>query len=307
MSNDNSTFGTSVLLLREEKKIGLRKFTQMTGMSPRYLSKVERDEERVAEEHRHTEDELHQHHAFKLLLCGARLLEGEARRQRKKGLFLQYLVRAAGWEVRNIQMKRQLARASILGLALWIGAAAAQDEAAPAPKVSVVAAFTRMITEEKVFLGRVEAVDKVDVIARVDGYIREPLIVDGQEVMTDDVLFEIEDDQYRTVVSAREADLARAKANFALARVELDRIRQVVERKAVPRSKLDIAIANEAVAESEIAAAEAALDQAKLNLSYTQVTAPFSGRVGRLRAASGRSSVRAPDRLSRWCANARFT
>jgi len=92
-----------------------------------------------------------------------------------------------------------------------------------APKVSVAAAQTRMITDQANFIGRGEAIDKIDVMARVNGFLEETLIENGAEVGQGDLLFRIESSAYEATLASNQASLQKAQANLELARLELER------------------------------------------------------------------------------------
>ncbi len=166
--------------------------------------------------------------------------------------------------------------------------ATAQDQSeAPPPKVSIAAAYTQEITDEAVFIGRAEAINKVDIVARVSGFLDSREVEDGAQVKEGDLLFTIEPDLYEATLQARKADLDRAEANLELAKVDLARKEELYKRDATPESERDIARANELVAEAEVKAANAAIQQADLDLSYTKIPAPFDGRIGRITTSVG--------------------
>ncbi|WP_051357845.1 efflux RND transporter periplasmic adaptor subunit [Leisingera caerulea] len=177
-----------------------------------------------------------------------------------------------------------LAMVAAAGLML-AGPAAAQQGSAP--KVSVAPAVVKPIKDTATFIGRGEAIDKADIMARVSGYLEEVLVEDGAEVERGDVLFRIERSAYEAVLESRRAELAQAEANLELASLDLARKQELFERGSVPEADRDTARANELVAEAQVRAAKAAIQQAELDLSYTEVSAPFSGRLGRVEVSIG--------------------
>jgi RND family efflux transporter MFP subunit len=139
----------------------------------------------------------------------------------------------------------------------------------------------------KRFIGKGEAINTVSIIARVSGFVKETLVENGASVKEGELLFRIEPDSYEATLSVREADVARAEAQLQLASIELDRKTKLVARDATPQSEEDIARANELVAEAELKSTKAAIRQAELDLSYTEIPAPFSGRIGRTSVSVG--------------------
>src|SRR5262245_19744497 len=115
------------------------------------------------------------------------------------------------------------------------GSAMAQGNVAP-PAVSVVEAVSREVTETGEFIGRVTAIDKVDIVARVPGFIEERKFVEGQLVKKGDLLFRIEQATYRAAVEQQRANLAKAKATEANAKIQLERARELVRNQNVSQA-----------------------------------------------------------------------
>lgn len=150
----------------------------------------------------------------------------------------------------------------------------------PPPAVTVTAATERPIEEESRFVGRVAAVDRVELRARVEGFLEARRFAEGQSVAVGDVLFVIEPDQYQAVVEQRAADVQKAKADSLNADAQLARALELLKQKNIAQAKVDELQASAAVAKASIAQAEAALTAAKLDLGYTQIKAPVAGRIG---------------------------
>ncbi|MEM7041414.1 MAG: efflux RND transporter periplasmic adaptor subunit [Pseudomonadota bacterium] len=157
-------------------------------------------------------------------------------------------------------------------------AALAQDQ--PPPSVIVAAIGTMDITPSFSFVGRVEAIDRVDLRARVQGYLEQRHFREGGEVSKGDVLFTLEKAPYQIVVDQRRADLAGAEATLKEATAELKRKQDLVGRGVLSEAELDTASAAEATANANVLQAKAAIRAAELDLSYTEITSPLDGRIG---------------------------
>ncbi|SFA60809.1 membrane fusion protein, multidrug efflux system [Paracoccus halophilus] len=149
-----------------------------------------------------------------------------------------------------------------------------------APAVVVAAAEMRDLRQAATFTGRVISLQKIDVIARVPGYVEEIGFTEGELVEQGSTLFLIEDDAYVSSVQQAEAAIKAAEAALRLAEIEKDRRSQLVQRNAVAQSELDFATASYDEAAAQLAARVAQKADADLNLSYTRIEAPFAGIVG---------------------------
>ena len=160
-----------------------------------------------------------------------------------------------------------------LPAAMAAGSAAAQT-ASDAPSVIVAEVERRDVTPSFFYVGRVEAVETVELVARVEGFLEQRDFREGGHVEKGDLLFLIEQAPYRIAVEQREADLAGARATLENAEEDFARKETLVERKTLARSALGEARAS-------VQQARAALRRAKLDLSYTEVSSPIAGQISR--------------------------
>jgi membrane fusion protein (multidrug efflux system) len=157
----------------------------------------------------------------------------------------------------------------------------------PPPAVSVVAVAQEDIKPTVTFTGRVQARDKVELRARVEGFLQKRLFEEGQDVKEGDLLFVIEPDSYKASVDEIKASIQKAEAALTLASIEVDRASQLVQRQTGTQQRLDEANAKQADARGELARQQAALEKAELQLSYTEIRAPIAGRIGRATVSVG--------------------
>ncbi|ESQ87420.1 hemolysin secretion protein D [Asticcacaulis sp. AC460] len=183
------------------------------------------------------------------------------------------------------------AAAAVLVTAAGIGVVAtnraqAQDPA-PATPVSVSVVKLQEVAQWDDFSGRLEAVDRVEIRPRVAGAIKAVHFREGALVNKGDLLVTIDPAPYQAEVARAQADVAAAQARLTLATSEQARAQRLWADHAIAQSDVESRTNDLKAAEASLAAARAQLQSASLNLSYTQVRAPVSGRVGRIEITAG--------------------
>ena len=158
----------------------------------------------------------------------------------------------------------------------------AEEEAAapPPPAVSVLVVEQKDVTPATEFVGRVVAADKVELRARIQGFLQQRLFTEGQDVAAGDTLFRIEPEPFEAAVKQAAANVASAEADAHNAKLQLDRAEQLVKRQTVAVATRDDRAADLAMAKARVQDSQAALDVAKINLTYTEIKAPLAGRIG---------------------------
>ncbi|SHK26451.1 membrane fusion protein, multidrug efflux system [Halomonas caseinilytica] len=178
-----------------------------------------------------------------------------------------------------------------MGLTLLVGCDSQADSAAqpepPPPQVSVAEVVVKDVNFWDEFTGRINAVDEVELRPRVAGYLDEIHYVEGQTVEKGDVLFTIDPRPYQADLARAEAELERARARAELARSEAARAETLAKSRSISREELDQRRASAAQAEAEILAARAEVERARLNVDFTEVRAPISGRTGQALVTAG--------------------
>ncbi|AXK73417.1 efflux RND transporter periplasmic adaptor subunit [Lysobacter sp. TY2-98] len=157
----------------------------------------------------------------------------------------------------------------------------------PPPEVSVAQVLSKPVGQWDDFTGRVSAVDTVELRPRVSGYIDRVAFAEGQEVHKGDLLFVIDPRRFQANLDRALAELERARSEARLAQAQDRRAATLVEAQAISREEFESRRAASAQGSAAVRAAEAVVEAARLELQYTQVRAPVSGRVGRALVTRG--------------------
>lgn len=179
------------------------------------------------------------------------------------------------------------------GVTLWslLGSTVTQGsdkEPAPSATPAIVAAVdSRDVSLWEEFSGRLEAIERVDLRPRIPGAIESVHFREGSLVRKGDLLFTIDPAPYIAEVEKAEAQIRAAEANLVFARSELDRGMKMTANQTIAQRDLDTRLNNVREAEANLSAAKAVAKAARLNLSYTEVRAPISGRVGKIEVTVG--------------------
>jgi len=159
--------------------------------------------------------------------------------------------------------------------------------------VGTLAAERRPITESTEFVGRVEAMERVEVRARVTGFLQDILFTDGAIVKKGDVLYRIERDSFDAAVQQTRGALLEAQGKYANASAQRARTEELVKTATASKALLDERVGAETGAQGGVIIADANLKTANVNLGYTEITAPIAGEIGRTKVTTG--NVVGPD------------
>ena len=173
---------------------------------------------------------------------------------------------------------------ALSGLLLLMTACNQQQPTAappPPPKVTVSQPINREIVEWEEYTGRLEAVESVEVRARVNGYLQSIHFKNGATVKQGDLLFVIDPRPYQAELERAKADLALANAKLERTGKDLTRAQMLVRSRAVSEEEVDTRVSDQRQAQESVQAARAMVNAAQLNVEFTQVRAPISGRISR--------------------------
>jgi RND family efflux transporter MFP subunit len=172
---------------------------------------------------------------------------------------------------------------------MTLGACAAKKPppAPPPPTVFIAHPLQRQIVDWDDYVGRFEAIDSVDVRPRVTGYLQSIGFRDGQIVRKGQVLFVIDPRPYQAALAQAKGQEAHAAATLQNAKIELARAEKLLAAKAISEQEYQTRLATDQTSQADLLAAQAATATAALNLSFTRVTAPLSGRISDRRVAPG--------------------
>jgi membrane fusion protein (multidrug efflux system) len=174
--------------------------------------------------------------------------------------------------------------------AIAIGAAApARAQPAPGgpPAVGIVEATKRPITETSEFLGRIEAVNRVNVVARVTAFLEKRLFNEGAEIKKGDELYVLERGPFEADLASKKALVAQLQATLENAKLTTGRARTLLGGPAGQQSTYDAALASERSLEAQVQAALSQVQSSQINLDYTDIRSPIDGKIGRTAVTEG--------------------
>ena len=168
-----------------------------------------------------------------------------------------------------------------------IPAGHAQVGASGAPAVGVMEVVKRRITESNEFLGRIEATNRVSVVARVTTFLDKRNFVEGSEVKSGDLLYQLQRGPFEADLKSKQAQVAQLQATLVDAKLTTDRARTLLNGPAGLQSAYDAALANQKSLEAQVQAAQAQVDLSQINLDYTEIRSPIDGMIGRTAVTEG--------------------
>src|SRR4030081_3814109 len=174
--------------------------------------------------------------------------------------------------------------------AIAIGTTAAtlaQPVASGPPAVGVVEAIKRPIIEPSECLGRIEATNRLNVVARVTAFLEKRLFNEGAEIKTGDELYRLERGPFEADLASKQAQVAQLQATLENAKLTTERARTLLGGPAGQQSTYDAALANQRSLEAQVAAAQAQVQASLINLDYTDIRSPIDGKAGRTAVTEG--------------------
>jgi membrane fusion protein, multidrug efflux system len=166
-------------------------------------------------------------------------------------------------------------------------ASRAQPAASGPPAVGVVEAIKRPITESSEFLGRIEAVNRVNVVARVTAFLERRLFEEGNEIKKGDKLYLLERGPFEADLASKQAIVAQLQATLENAKLTTDRARTLLGGPAGQQSTYDAALASQRSLEAQVQSAQAQVQSSQINLDYTDIRSPIDGKIGRTAVTEG--------------------
>ena len=157
----------------------------------------------------------------------------------------------------------------------------------PPPAVGVAQVERKPITETSEFLGRVQAINRVDLSARVTAFLEKRLFTEGTEVREGDLLYQLEQGPFEADVQAKQAAVKQVEAQLRNADLTLDRAQQLLRTAAGTQATVDTAEASQQALSAQLLAARAQLRQSEINFAYTEIHAPINGKIGRTATTQG--------------------
>lgn len=155
------------------------------------------------------------------------------------------------------------------------------------PSVGVVRAQQTAITETSEFVGRVQAIERVSLTARVTAFLDQRLFIEGTEVKQGALLYRLERGPFEAALRQQEAAVADISARLANANIQLSRAQSLLATPAGQRSNVDDAITNQRSLAAQVLSAQAQLQVAQINLNYTEIKAPIAGKISRTNITPG--------------------
>src|ERR1700683_191083 len=175
------------------------------------------------------------------------------------------------------------------GAIAWGANVATRAQLAPAgpPAVGVIEAIKRPVTETSEFLGRIEAPNRVSVVARVTAFLEKRLFNEGAEVKTGELLYQLERGPFEADLATKQATVEQLQATLVNAKLTTDRARTLLGGPAGQQSTYDAAIANQRSFEAQVQSAQAQVQLSQINLDYTEIHSPIDGKIGRTAVTEG--------------------
>lgn len=165
--------------------------------------------------------------------------------------------------------------------------AQSQQGPAPPPSVGVARVEMKPITQTNEFVGRVQAINRVDIVARVTAFLEKVEFRDGAEVKQGDVLYRLERDPFEADLAAKQATAAQYAAQLENADIALARARTLLKTQAGAQATVDQALATQRSFQAQLDGANANARQSQINLDYTVIASPIDGKIGRTAVTPG--------------------